>query len=241
MSQSQFVKHAPCKTLFPLNIRNVNALFPGFAAGDFAVLHGSHSVVSLASLLCVRTQLANQLGGLNSNVIFIDCGNTFRLYQIAKLAQVHQLNPKKVLDSIYISRAFTAYQVTALIMHKLSGAIEKSNAKLVIISDITGYFLDKALSDDEAQRVFSQTTTYISNFARQHQIVLIATCLPHPELKRALNLQTISCTKANMVLSLKQTKHARTVCLEKHPYLKLGSVELPSDNITLTDFMGDSA
>src|SRR4030042_2510275 len=114
LSQNVIVKPELCQPVFPLSIRGVKDVFPGFASGDFAVLQGS-SVLSLASLLCVKAQLPLQLGGLQSNVIFIDGGNTFRLYQIAQLAQIHHLDPKKVLDNIYISRAFTAYQTAALI------------------------------------------------------------------------------------------------------------------------------
>ena len=36
-----------------LNIENVDWLFPGFMLGDFAVLHGSSSIQSLLSSLCV--------------------------------------------------------------------------------------------------------------------------------------------------------------------------------------------
>jgi hypothetical protein len=60
-----------------------------------------------------------QLGGLASNVVFIDGGITFRLYRIAKLAQLHGLNAEEVLQRIFISRAFTAYQLTSLVMEKL--------------------------------------------------------------------------------------------------------------------------
>ena len=241
MSQSQLCKPTLSQTLFPLNIRNVNQLFPGFSEGDFAIIHGSSSVQSLASLLCVRAQLAKQLGGLGSNVLFIDGGNSFRLYQITRLAQAHQLNPKQVLDNIYISRAFTAYQITALIMQKLKDAVKKFGAKLVIISDIAGFFSDKLLTDDEAQSIFSQITSYLSNFARENPVIVIATDPPHGDPKRNNTLHTIACQSAGVVLSLKKNKHARAIGLEKHPYLKLGSVELPSETIKLTDFIGESA
>jgi hypothetical protein len=224
-----------------LNLRNVNQLFPGFAEGDFAVIDGSSSVISLTSLLCVRAQLARQLGGLDSSVIFIDGGNTFRLYQIARLAQLHQLNPKQVLDNIYISRAFTAYQLTTLIMQKLKVVVQQSAAKLAIISGISEFFLDKDLSDYETQRIFSQVTTYLSNFARENKIILIATNLPHQNTKRNACLQNLVHQRASVVLSLEQTTYARTISLEKHPYLNLGSIELPSANITLTDYMGEKA
>jgi hypothetical protein len=218
-------------------MRNINQLFPGFAVGDFAVLYGSPSVLSLASLLCVRAQLPNQLGGLGSDVIFVDGGNTFRLYQVARLAQLHQLNPKEVLERIYISRAFTAYQMTALIMEKLKETVKRYDAKLVIISDIAGFFLDRDIPDEEARRVFSQVTAYLSTFAKENQLILIATYPPHQDTRRNNYLHTLTCGRANVVISLRQTKYNRELVLEKHPRYVLGSAEFPSENLTLTEFM----
>ena len=181
MSQNTIVKTTPSQTLLSLNMRNINQLFPGFATGDFAVLYGSHAVSSISSLLCIRAQLPPQLGGLGSNTVFIDGANTFRLYQITRLARLHQLDPKQVLDRIYISRAFTAYQMTSLILQKLEDAVKTCNAKLVIVSDIAAMFLDKDVEDEEAKRIYSQVTTRLSNFAREHQIIIIATYPPHQE------------------------------------------------------------
>jgi hypothetical protein len=238
MSQNLIIKTiTPQQSLFSLNMRNVDDLFPGFAPGDFAVIYGSPSVISITSLLCIRAQLPSQLGGLSSNVVFIDGGNTFRLYQIARLAQIHHLNPEKVLDRIYLSRAFTAYQMTSLIMEHLKDAVEKYNTKLVIISDIAGLFLDKDIPDEEARRVFSQVTAYLQNFARQHQIIILATYPSRQNSSRNACLQTVTCGKANVVLAVKQTIYDREFTLEKHPRFMLGSAEFPSENLTLTDFM----
>ncbi|MGZ3847434.1 MAG: hypothetical protein ACXVBH_15335, partial [Flavisolibacter sp.] len=124
--------------LLSLNMPGVDELFPGFAPGDFAVLYGSPSVISLTSLLCIRAQLPTQLGGLGSNVVFVDGGNTFRLYKISRLAQLHDLNPRQVLGRIFISRAFTAYQLTSLILDKLEDTIKKYDAKLIVVSDVAG-------------------------------------------------------------------------------------------------------
>jgi hypothetical protein len=220
-----------------LDMRNVTDLFPGFAPGDFAVVYGSPSVVSLASLLCVRAQLPIQLGGLNSNVVFVDGGNTFRLYQVTRLAQVHQLDPKQALDRIYVSRAFTAYQMTTLLMEHLKSAVERFNAKLVVISDIAGLFLDDDVPNEEARRVFNQVLMYLQNFARENQIILIATYLPRQNSSRNLQLHALTCGKANVVIALRQTKYEREFALEKHPRFILGSAELFSENLNLTHFM----
>ena len=224
--------------LFSLNMPTVDELFPGFAPGDFAVLYGSPSVISMTSLLCIRAQLPTQLGGLGSNVVFIDGGNTFRLYKIARLAQFHQLNPSEVLGRIFISRAFTAYQLTSLILDKLEETVKQCDAKLVVISDIAGFFLGTDVPHEEAQRVYSQIVSYLSSFARKHQIVVVATYLPYSDNRRNMQLQEITCAKANTVLSFSKTTYTREVTLEKHPSFMLGTAELPSENLTLTDFMG---
>jgi hypothetical protein len=221
--------------IFPLNLRGVCDIFPGFALGDFAVLQGS-SVLSLTSLLCVKAQLPSQLGGLQSNVVFIDGGNTFRLYQIAQLAQIHHLNPKKVLDNIFISRAFTAYQIAALITKYLKEAIKKYNAKLVIISDIAGFFLDKDIPEVETQRIFSHVVTFISNFARESQTIVITTYPSHVGSSRNDLLHKQLCSRANVVLSFSRSSYARRVALDKHPNLPTGSVEIPNENLTIADF-----
>lgn len=237
MSQIQTVKPTLSQPIFPINIRNVNEIFPGFELGDFALLQGSSSIASLTSLLCVRAQLPTQLGGLQSNIIFIDGANTFSLYQIAKLAQIHHLNPKKVLDRIIISRAFTAHQTTTLITYQLKETIEKYSAKLVIISDIAGYFLDEDITEIEAQRIFSQITNYLSNLAKEQQIIILATYLPHPQTKRNTLLHASTYSKANVVLSLRRTSYARQFVLEKHPTLSIGSSEVPFQDLTLDDFL----
>ena len=238
MSQNLIVKPTMAQPLFSLNMPDVDELFPGFTQGDFAVLYGSPSVISLTSLLCIRAQLPAQLGGLGSNVVFIDGGNTFRLYKISRLAQLHLLNPRQALERIFISRAFTAYQLTSLILDKLEETVQKYNAKLVVISDIAGFFLDNDIPNEEAQKVYSQVISYLSSFAKKHQIILIATYLPDSENERSSLLQEITCSKAKTVLYFSKTAYTREITLEKHPSFVLGTAELPSDNSKLTDFMG---
>ena len=237
LHQNTVLKTVESQPVLSLNMRNVNQLFPGFAIGDFAVLYGSNSVQSLASLLCVRAQLPPQLGGLGSNVVFLDGGNTFKPNQVARLARLHQLDPQQALEHIYLSRAFTAYQMTALILEKLKETVKRYDAKLVIISDIAGFFLDKDVPEYEAHRVYSQVIAYLRNFAKENQIALIATYPPHQQTKRNSFLQTVTCGKANVVISLNQTRYEREFVLEKHPRYMSGVAELPSETLTLEHFI----
>jgi archaellum biogenesis ATPase FlaH len=126
-------------------------------------------------------------------------------------------------------------------MHHLKETIKKYNTKIVIISDIAGFFLDKDIPEDEAQRIFSQVTTFLSNFARENQIIVITTYPSHDDTPRNASLQTLTCSRANVVLSLRKTSYARQFVLEKHPYLSHGVAELPLEDFTLLDFAEGNA
>lgn len=231
------VRPARAQSLLSLNMPSVDNLFPGFAPGDFAVLYGSPSVTSFTSLLCIRAQLPVQLGGLDGNVVFIDCGNTFTPNSIARLAQINHLNPIKARKRVFNFGAFTAYQLTSLIMEKLEKKIITCNAKLIIISDIAGLFLDDNISKEEAQRVYSQIVNCLSNLAKKHQIIVVATHLPHEDNIRNSALREITSAKATTVLSYFKTLYTQELNLEKHPTYILGTAEPPSENTTLTSFM----
>jgi hypothetical protein len=237
LSKNTLVKPNPSQTLLSLNMRNISQLFPGFQAGDFALLYGSPVVTSLSSLLCIRAQLPPQLGGLGSNVVFVDGSNTFRFHQITRLARLYQLDPKLVLDHIYISRAFTAYQMTTPILQKLEEAIKTCKAKIVIIADIAATFLDTDVHYEEAKRIYSQVVSRLSNLAREQQVIIIATFLPHNDSQRNIYFQALTSGRANIVMAFTQTKYEQEVILEKHPTFTLGSAELPSEILPLTAFM----
>lgn len=237
MYQNVILEPISSQLRLSLNIENVDCLFPGFMLGDFAVLHGSSAVQSLLSSLCVRAQLPYQLGGLETNVLFVDGGNSFRLYDVSTFAQACELDPKEVLARIFVSRAFTAYQLTSLVFEQLQSVIEKYESKLVILSNLAQLFLDNDVPKKEAQEVFLQLTSYLSNFAKRNRVILVVTQPPRFWSKSSRFFKEVLCGRANVVASVRKFKHRPYFVLEKHPVLKLGKAEFPSDEATLADFM----
>ena len=223
---------------FIFNVREIDELFPGFKVGDFAILYGPQSVTSLASSLCARAQLPVQLGGLESNVVFIDCANSSSISDIGHVAQVAQLDTKTALDRVYNLRVYTAYRLTSLIMEKLQEAVETHDAKLIVISDIAAPFLRENVDDQEAKTFYSKIMNYLSNFAKNNHLIIIATYLSHESSRRNSGLQEITTAKANTVLRFTKTPYTKEVELEKHPSYMLGVADLTSENQTLTDFIG---
>jgi len=239
--QRTTLESLPSQPRLSFNMENIDDMFPGFSLGDFAVLHGSPAVLPLSMLLCVRAQLPPQLNGLGTNVIFVDGGNTFRLYDVSTIAQLHELDPKEVLERIFISRAFTAYQMTSIAFDRLQETVKRYNSKLVVVSDIAGLYLDKDVPERETKHVFSQLTLCLSRFAEENHVIVVATYPPHCPSKRNFFLKWTVCGRANVVASVKPTRHGSQFILEKHPLLPLRRAAFPSENLTLSRFMGASA
>ncbi len=237
MMHNVMVKPQAMQQKFSFDTPEVDYLFPGFTIGEFAVIYGSPSVSSLVPLLCVRAQLPTQLGGLAGNVIFIDCANTFDQDRIASFAQINHLNPANVRQRIFNFRAFNAHQLTSLIIDKLEEKILSCNAKLIIVSDIAGLFLDNATSKEETQRVYGQIVSYLVYLAQKHGIIVVATYPSHEGSIRNIALKEMTLSEANTVLSYFKAPYSAELNLEKHPTYMLGTAEPPSENLTLTSFM----
>ena len=230
-------------TLLSFSMQNIDSLFPGFTQGDFAVIDGLPTILPLSLLLTVRAQLPCQLSGLESSVVFVDGGNTFRLYKVSQLAQLHQLDPTEVLQRIFISRAFTAHQMTSMILDKLEEVALKYHARLVIISDIAGLYLDKDVQGEESKEVFSQVAARLSKFAEENSLIVVATYLLHYRSRLNIFLHAVACARANVVMSVTKSPHrfGQQLVLEKHHLFKLGQVDFPSEDLTLDHFTGGDA
>jgi RecA/RadA recombinase len=158
MYHAPILKKTQSKLRLLLGFETIDKVFPGFMLGDFAVIHGSSAVQSLLPNICVKAQLPYQLGGFESNVLFVDGANSFRLYDISDIAQTWELDPQHVLERIYVSRAFTVYQLVSIILDKLQAAVTKYDTKVVIISNLAQLFLDKDIPKKEAKELFNHLT-----------------------------------------------------------------------------------
>ncbi len=236
MLSNVMAKPTASQQKFAFNTPEVDYLFPGFTPGEFAVIHGSPAVTSLTSMLCVRAQLPTQLGGLSGNVIFIDCANTFEPDSIARFAQINHLNPANARQRILNFKAFTPYQLTSLVMDKLEEKILSCNAKLVVVSDIAGLFLENTISKTETQSIYGQLVGYLAHLARKHGIIVVATYPSHEGSIRNIALKEMTLSQANTVLSYFKSPYTAELNLEKHPTYMLGTAEPPSENMTLTNF-----
>jgi hypothetical protein len=222
--------------MLALGIPKLDEAFPGFQSGEFAVLVGQPLSTMLSFLLSVRCQLPFKRGGLNSRVVCIDGGNTFDPYAVSAVAQEYGLEPRSVLEKIFISRAFTAYQLTALIFEKLEEALKRYRSKLVVISDITGLFLDRDMPKMEGRDTFLKMTQYLLELATGRPTIVVASYFPRPYSSRNLFLETVLLGRASTVIRFKQSRGGFKFALEDHPNVKPFVADFPSNGVTIDMF-----
>jgi DNA polymerase III alpha subunit len=80
---------------------------------------------------------------------------------------------------------------------------------------------------------------YLSKFAEEKSLILLATCPPHYFSRRSAFFHAVACARSNVTISVKKKSvypFEKQFTLEKHAIFKLGSVDFPSENLTLNDF-----
>ena len=219
-----------------LGVSVLDDIFLGFEAGNFAVLHGD-SASFISFLLCVRAQLPPEKGGLGSSAVFVDGGNSFSPYMVAELARSHGLDSRVALENIYVSRAFTAYQLSSLILEKLEPFLKSKKARLLVVSDISSLFFDKDIPKTEAKDLFIKTCAKLSDIAAHKQTAIVATYFPEKRSKRGIFFEAVLIGRSNILIRFKRKGKILTFILEDHPHIKPFTMEFPADYTTLTDFM----
>ncbi|MCL1965789.1 MAG: hypothetical protein FWF66_06630 [Candidatus Bathyarchaeota archaeon] len=218
------------------NIPDIDELLPTLKEGDFTILYGSQTVTSLLSQLCIRAHLQTEQGGLNSKTVFIDAAKSSTLPNILQTAELQQLEPQEIREQIQHYRAYTAYRLHSLIIEQLEQIIKTTDIKLVAISDIMYQFLTENIDDSEARMAYTQIMNHLSNFAKKHNIIIVATNLPHEDNPRNSTLQDITNAKANVILRHTKTPYTSEIELEKHPSNMLGVMDFNCENKTLLNF-----
>ena len=114
-----------------------------FSNGDRGCIVGNKKHTNMiVTRLCVRALMPKRIGGFDSpNIIIIDGGNSLDFYLFVNFAGQYGLDIKRILQQIVVSRAFTVYQLTDLIITQIPRIIQCYNSKIVIISNFLEMFL----------------------------------------------------------------------------------------------------
>jgi hypothetical protein len=220
-----------------LGVPVLDEVFPGFELGDFAVLHGD-AAAFISFVLSVCCQLPPNKDGLSSSVVFVDGGNSFNPYSVSEIAQSHGLDSRLVLEKIYISRAFTAYQLSSLILEKLESFLRRKRSKLLVVSDVTSLFFDRDIPKTEAKDLFIKICAKLSEVAAKKKSIVITTYFPERRSKLGVFFEAVLFGRSNILVKFRKRGKILSFFLEEHPRIKRFNMDFPATDYTaLTYFM----
>lgn len=203
--------------------------------GQFVTFQGKPAH-ALSMLLCVRATLPQPLGP-DCDAVFVDGGNLFDPYYISDRSVEHGLDTEKVLERLHVSRAFTHHQLACLITDKLSLAIKRFRAKLVVVSDITQLYCDPDIrgeDKEDALRIFAKAARNLASLARQRQCLIIATNI---ESRNAL-MDRILTQAVHIFAIIEEKGGLARFSLLKHPWLPLRTATASSPGVeTLESYL----
>jgi hypothetical protein len=118
------------------------------------------------SLSLLRRQEGSSLSSHLPYVIIMDAGNSLDFYQFIEFIRLYGLDIKETLQRIVVSRAFTVYQLTNLIINELPNIIRQLDACLVIVPDLLHMFTrDPNIDHKEAKHLIKEIVSVIKKVA----------------------------------------------------------------------------
>ncbi len=123
------------------------------------------------SLFLVRRQEGCKLSSTSSSpllphVVIVDAGNSLDFYQFVEFIRQYGLDIKETLQRIVVSRAFTVYQLTNLIINELPNIVRQLDTCLVIVPDLLHMFThDPNIDRREAKYLIKEIVSAIRKIA----------------------------------------------------------------------------
>lgn len=187
----------------------------------------------LAMQLSVNAQMDSKNGGINSGVIYIDTEDTFIPERIMQMGENKGLDPKKVLENIFVARAFNSdHQI--LLVEKAKEILSKHKIGLLVVDSLTSHFRADYLGRGELaerQQTLNKHIHLLHRLAVTYNISVVVTnqVMARPDLLfgdpvAPIGGHVVGHASAFRVYLRKGKKDNRIARLVDSPYLPEGEV-----------------
>lgn len=183
----------------------------GLKQGTVTMLTGTDVRKEVAERCCARVQLSRSLGGLGRCALIIDGGNSFDIYLLSSAAREYGLKINDALENVFISRAFTPYELRQLVCIDSGPILRARTPGLLVVSDVFELFGDD-LDKWEAQAIMRKVGSAIDRMIVEHKLAILMTSATIPR-----HLVAFVGEHCDVVLDATQGERGLTLKLSKHP------------------------
>jgi len=176
----------------------VDELLGGLAPGTVTTIDSSDRMLfDLVNMLSV-----NFVREWHRDVIWVDGGNSVNPYDLTYICKRFRLRPEEVLNSISVSRAFTAYQMSTLVEESLEEELVRSRGGMVIVSCYPDLFQDADMDWDESLKLMERGMGKLRSLTSKHRTVSVVTNYGLAKLMYRKGLRSLFYEKADRVVSV---------------------------------------
>ena len=120
----------------------------------------------------ISSYIAGWMVGEGIDVIILDGANRFDPYMVSTFAKKTSISPEDLLKRIRIARAFTCYQMAALVEEKLISLLKKEEGaapffspRVILLGPVTP-FLDEDVPEREVRPLFERLLRKVEEITR---------------------------------------------------------------------------
>ncbi|HNX45248.1 MAG TPA: hypothetical protein PKK90_00895 [Anaerolineaceae bacterium] len=124
---------------------------------------------------------------LKQRLTVLDCGNRSNMYAVAKLIRPFTDDPVNVMNHIRLSRAFTCYQVLAM----LEAVAANPPGEPLVILDLLATFLDEDVKLKDSQHLLQRSIACLRRLSQAAPVVISIRPTPAITQERAILLEDL--------------------------------------------------
>ena len=150
-------------------IAELDEMLGGLYVGQVTAVIGRSKLLSiLLHRVCVKT-----FDMFHSPTIVLDAGNQLNPFFLARLARVNTLSEQELLKQVYLSRAYTIYQLTDLIYTHIEPLIQQVRPVTIILTGLFSLLANADVSRDETLHLLQILMKQIKQMTTRYQVVTI--------------------------------------------------------------------
>jgi len=150
-------------------ISELDGLIGGLHIGKVTAFVGrSRLLLTVLHRVCVNT-----FDLFHSPTIVLDAGNQLNPFLLARFARMNMLSPQELLKQVYLSRAYTVYQLTDLIHSRVESLIQKVSPVTLVLTGLFSLLDDADVCRDEASQLLQIVMKQLKQMTTKYQVAMI--------------------------------------------------------------------
>lgn len=180
------------------SVRALDDFIGGFPSSQVTLIDSADRLVlDMVHLLCV-----DQVLGEGRDVVWVDGGNSVNPYALTGLCKRFRVRSGDVLESVNVSRAFTAYQLVTLIEEMMEAEVARTDAGLLVVTSFPDLFQDKDMWWSESLQLMKRCLSSIRDVTRRRSTVSVVTNLGLSRMLYKKSLRSLMYSSADRVLRI---------------------------------------